>query len=83
MTDRLLSLARLFLSTNQASKPKTFDLKDLGYTLKLAAVVFVAAGSIAGLGVLDAFDYGMADVAVSTGIAWLVAAVEAWQADNS
>ena len=83
MTDWLLSLARMLLNSNQSSLPKTFDLKDLGFTLKLAGVVFVGAGAVAALGVLDAFDFGFADAAVSAGIAGLVAAVEAWQADNS
>jgi hypothetical protein len=80
---QLLSLAKAFLGANQNSTPGKFDLADLTYTLKVAAVVGLGAGAIAALVVLDKHDFGFADAAVSAGVAWLVAAIEAWQADNS
>ncbi|AMV20431.1 hypothetical protein [Planctomyces sp. SH-PL14] len=83
MIEKLLTLAKAFLGTNQNSTPGKFDLEDLWYTVKLALVVFVGTGAVAALGVLNKYDFGFADAAVSAGVAWLVAAIEAWQADNS
>ena len=80
---QLLALAKTLLGTNQNSTPGKFDLADLTYTLKVAAVVGLGAGVVAALGVLDKHDFGFVDAAVSAGVAWAVAAVEAWQADNS
>lgn len=83
MLNNVLALARTLLGTNQSSTPGRFDLADLTYTLKVAAVVGLGTGAIAALGVLDRHDFGFADAAVSAGVAWLVASLEAWQADNS